>query len=162
MPELSTSTTPPRLCDISNTTALSNSKRSSRIGAVIHNYTLIAVRLTNIASATHRSRLRHVQKQLRQRLDHLLAAGSHIPGRVRIRGSQAGFSRRRSGQQNTCSPRSHQGKSVMVSVTQSILTRHSETQKSSRRTRRRSSQSTRTSASRSPVSPPMPASSPTS
>jgi hypothetical protein len=62
-----------------------------------------------ISHSTTSSRRHHVQKQLRQRLGHILPTRANIPGRVCGRGSQAGFRRRWHREQDTCRPRSNQG-----------------------------------------------------
>jgi hypothetical protein len=126
----------------------------------------------------------HVPQQLRQRFGHLvraslirhlsasakpvplqLAARPYLPGRIRPRSRQARFRRRWHCQQDSCRPRRSQGPPPNTALcamptTDSII--NSETPKSSHPTKRRSSPSTRTTASPSPVSPRMPASSATS
>lgn len=121
---------------------------------------------TTTTTPSHCEPARHSRYISRLRANILqLPSRPHLPGRVCTRSREARFSGCRHCQQNPRRARRNQGELAIIDAPKpdhSTNTRSSATQKSSHHTRRRSSPSTPTTASLSPVSPPMPASSPTS
>lgn len=121
---------------------------------------------TTTTTPSHCEPARHSRYISRLRANMLqLPSRPYLPGRICTRSCEAGFSGRRHCQQNPRRARRDQGELAIIHAPKpehSTNTNLSATQKSSHHTRRRSSPLTPTTASPSPVSPPMPASSPTS
>lgn len=90
--EHQTTTTPPRLAAILDSPS-PTAETLLKFLRVSWNPSLFYCTAIVSDSRPHNSRLHHVQKQLRQRLGHLLAPGSYLPGRICIGSGQARFGR---------------------------------------------------------------------